>query len=330
MRAVRLHHYGQETYEVEDVPPLPLLPGDVRIDVHASSVNPIDWKIALGTQRAFVRHKLPWIIGMDVSGVVSEVGSAATGFSVGDEVYAVIDFRRPGCYAEQVVLDAKIVSPKPKTMSHEEAASIPLAGLTAWQCLVTSGVIAPGHRVLIQAGAGGVGTIAIQIAKAKGAEVWTTCSARNADLVRSLGADHVIDYNAEAFDEVAKDMDIVLDALGGEARSRAMKTLVRGGRLVSIVSDAVIMAQKYGPYLGMLGVVFRMAGFLIGGRLKGLQTKVVVMRPNGSELSEMAALIDAGKIRPLIDKVYPLEAVGDAFAHGRTHRTRGKVVIKVR
>ena len=330
MRAVRLHHYGQTEYAVEDVEPPPMRDTDVRISVHASSVNPIDWKIAAGVQRAVVRHKLPWIIGMDVSGVIAEVGAKAQGFSVGDEVYSVIDFRRPGCYAGEVVISAKLVAAKPTTLSFEEAAAIPLAGLTAWQSLVTAGGIQEGHRVLIQAGSGGVGTLAIQIAKHLGAWVATTCSARNAELVTSLGADRVIDYNVEQFEDVLSDLDIVLEAMGGDARRRGLRALGKGGRCVSIVSDAPELVGKYGAYGGILGVAYRMMAFFAGARLQGKRGKMVVMRPSGQDLAQLAKLIDAGDIRPVIDSVVPLARLGDAFDHSRTHRARGKIIIGVR
>ena len=330
MRAVRLHEYGQTEFEVEDVEPPAMRPGDVRIAVHASSVNPIDWKIASGSQRAVVRYALPRVIGMDVSGVVTEVGPQAEGFAVGDEVYSVIDFRRPGCYAEETVIDAKHVALKPKSLSHEEAASIPLAGLTAWQSLVTSGGLQRGHRVLVQAGAGGVGSLAIQIAKNLGAEVSTTCSARNVELVTSLGADRVIDYNVEAFDEVLSDLDLVLDALGGEARDKAVGVVKRGGAVVSIVSDMAVLGRTVGPYRGLLISVGRVIKFLVGPRLGGKRTAMVVMKPSGKDLGDLGRLIDEGSIRPLIDRVVPLAELGEAFAHSRTHRARGKIVIKVR
>ena len=234
MRAVRMHSYGgPEVLQLELVPAPTPGPHDVRVAVHAAAVNPVDFKIRSGGQRSVVWLSMPWTLGMDVSGVVLEVGAQVTAFKVGDEIVASPSHRRMGCYAEEVVIRADEVALKPSSLTHVEAASLPLVALTAWDSLRAMRV-QRGQRVLIQAGAGGVGTVAIQLAKHLGAEVLTTCSAANLELVRELGAKVAIDYRAQDWREVARGCDSVLDALGGEALAFAIATVKRGGRVACI------------------------------------------------------------------------------------------------
>lgn len=330
MRAMQLVAYGQPLVAREVPVPVPGA-RDVLIEVHASSVNPVDCKIASGTHRAVLRYKLPWTLGLDVSGVVAAVGPEVRELVPGDEVFAVLDHKRPGAYAGYTLADASIVARKPRSASHAEAAAMPLAALTAWQALVVAGRLGHGQRVLVQAGAGGVGTLAIQLARHLGAHVATTCSARNAELVTSLGADEVIDYRTTRYEDVLEGLDLVLDALGGDDRWRALDVLRRGARHVSIVTDMPELVERHGPVLGAVRAAGRVVRFAVAARLRrGVRAHVVVMRPDGAQLTQIAELMDAGTLRPVLDSVVPLERLEEAHERSRTHHARGKIAIAVR
>lgn len=333
MRAVVLEQYGAPgVLAVREVPDPPLeRPTDVRVGVRAAAINPIDWKIRAGDQRGAVRLRLPWILGLDVAGVVLEVGPAVTRFAVGDEVLGSPDHRRRGSYAEQVVVDAAILAKKPPSLSFPEAAGLPLAGLTAWQCLVPwlearANAGAP-PRVLVQAGAGGVGHLAIQLAKRRGAWVAATCSASNADLVRGLGADEVIDYRTERWWERRPPFDAVLDAIGGEERERALRHVARGGRAASIVSGLPENTHAFGPNLGLVATGLGVAWFWLRGRARGVDAVTVVKRNLTDQLDALAAEAGQGAVRVHVDRAYPLAEAGQAHAYGETGRIRGKVVL---
>ncbi|MFT5679449.1 MAG: NADPH:quinone reductase-like Zn-dependent oxidoreductase [Myxococcota bacterium] len=328
MQAALLHRYG-EPLTLAEVPAPIVGPRDVLIRVHAASVNPIDVKIRAGTQRGAMRYKLPWITGMDVSGEVIGVGAEVTRFSMGDEVFSSPGHRRPGCYAEQVAIPEDEVALKPTNLTHTEAATIPLVGLTAWQSLMPRLAEKRGQKVFIQAGSGGVGTFAIQLARHFGAEVTTTCSAANGQLVSGLGADTVIDYHSQRFEEVLSDVDIVLDSLGGEQRDRAFAVLKKDGRLATIVSGLPGYSKRFGPNLGVVASGLSVVRFKLKGLVAGVQTAVVIRRADGEQLAQIAALIEQGAIRPVIDRVYPLAEIAAAHAHVETGRTRGKVAIQV-
>lgn len=331
MRAAVIHEYGDpDVFQIEEVDRPPVGPNDVLVRVVASSVNPVDYKIRKGAQRGAVRLKLPWVLGLDVSGVVEEVGDKVEDFAVGDEVWSSPTHKRSGCYAEYVSIDQKHVGHKPKSLSHEEAASIPLVGLTAWDCLVVAAKLQPEQKVLVQAGAGGVGTVAIQLAKALGAEVATTCSTRNVELVTSLGADVVVDYTQHEFEDVLSDYDVVLESLGGEIHKRSLQVLKRGGVLTSINSGLPAATEKYGPNLGLAAVGFKLIGQKMSSRVcRGIKTSVVVRTPSRENLDELAKLVDDGKIRAVVAEVFPLDAISDAHRAIETGRTRGKNVIRI-
>lgn len=331
MRAALIDRYGPpEVLRLGDVPQPTPGPNDLLIAVRAASVNPVDTKIRRGAQRGVIRLRLPAILGLDVSGVVAAVGERVEGFTVGDEVFASPTHRRPGTYAEYVCVDAGAVAHKPRTLSHVEAAGLPLVALTAWEALVTRARLQAGESVLIQAGAGGVGTVAIQIARHLGARVITTCSPANAERVTALGADRVIDYRTTPFEAACSDLDVVLDSLGGAAKRAAVGTLRRGGRLVTLNSDLPELSVRYGPYLGALAAVLRIARITVGARLtRGVKVWHVLRPCHGPTLARIAELVDAGVIRPVIDRVLPLEAIAEAHAHSETGRARGKIIIQV-
>jgi len=329
VRAARIHEYGApDVFRVEAVPPPVLRPRDLRVEVRASSVNPVDYKIRSGGQRALIHYRLPWTLGLDFSGVVTEVGERVTRFAVGDEVYGSPTHRRPGCYAQQVAIDERQAARKPRNLTHHEAATIPLVGLTAWGALVIQGRLRAGDRALIHAGSGGVGTFAIQLAKALGAHVATTCSARNAELVRSIGADEVIDYRTTKFEDVLDGYDYVLDAIGGETRERSFRVLKRGGRLATMIGGFPAAAKKHGPFLGAPVALWGLISLSIRGPLiHGVSIHHVLREADGRLLDPITALIEADEIRPVIDRVYPLDQIADAHAYIETGRARGKIVI---
>lgn len=332
MRAAMLDVYGPPRNLVvrEVEPPVLGRATQVRIDVHASSINPIDWKIRSGQQRGAIRYSLPRALGMDVSGVVSEVGSAVTAFRIGDEVYATPSHTAPGCYAEQTVVEASELALKPKNLTHVEAATLPLVGLTAWQCLMPRLAERPGQRVFVMAGSGGVGSFGIQLARHFGAWVATTCSARNADLVRELGANEVIDYTTTRFESVLSDLDLVLDTMGHDDTERALPLVKKGGRLASIVSGLPEYTERFGPELGVAATGLYIASLKVRGWRMGIDASTVVKRPRGDQLAQITALVEQGALRAVVDRVFPLDQIADAHTYGETGRIRGKVAIAVR
>jgi NADPH:quinone reductase-like Zn-dependent oxidoreductase len=308
MKAIRIHTYGDlDTLSYEDAPRPEPGPGEVRLRVHAAAVNPVDWKIRAGYLASMIPHQMPLTLGWDVSGVVDQVGSEVTHLSVGDAVYSRPDIARDGSYAEYVVVRASEVAAKPRTLAHNEAAAVPLAGLTAWQALFERAQLGAGERVLIHAGAGGVGSFAVQFAKWAGAHVIATASAGNEALVRDLGADEFVDYRSQRFDEVLAKVDVVLDTIGGDTQARSIQLLNPGGRLVSIVAT---------PDEASLTAVGATGGFLM-------------VQPSSENLGRIAGLIDEGTVRVLIDSVFPLSEARAAHAKSQTGRAKGKIVLEV-
>lgn len=332
MKAALIYEYGPpDVFRVEDTDTPKPLPNDVLIEVHAASVNPVDYKIRMGGQRGAIRLRMPAILGMDVSGRVAEVGSKVTKFKVGDEVYSSPTHRRPGTYAEFVAIDQSAVALKPKNLTHQEAAAIPLVGLTAWDALVVKRRLKNGDKAFIQAGSGGVGSFAIQLAKHLGAYVSATCSTKNVELVSSLGADRVIDYKKENYLDIVKEYDLVLDALGEPEQSKALKVLKKGGLLAALCAGLPENTKTYGPKLGLLATGFGLLKFKAKARLgHGVSSTQVLRESSGAYLSQITELLEAEAIKPVIDKVFPLADIADAHRHIETGRARGKIVIAVR
>ncbi|BCL74870.1 oxidoreductase [Jeongeupia sp. HS-3] len=308
MKAIRIHRYGgPEVLQLDDVP-TPVPAGDeILVRVKAAGVNPVDWKIREGWLAGMLQHTLPLTMGWDVAGVVEAVGAAVTAFKPGDAVYARPDIARDGSYAEYMVMKASDAALKPEIVSFDEAAGVPLAALTAWKALFDEAGLQAGQRVLIHAGAGGVGGFAIQLAKHAGAHVIATASTDNLALLRLLGADDVVDYTRENFIVRAPDVDVVFDTIGGETQDRSWACLKPGGVMVSIVAEPDQDTAKQ-------------------HRARGVLAWVV---PNGPRLAELAALIDAGIITVVIDDVYPLESAREAHEHSQTGHARGKIVLHV-
>ncbi|MEL7253280.1 MAG: NADP-dependent oxidoreductase [Pseudomonadota bacterium] len=306
MKAAIIRDYETDI-EIDEVGEPALQDDSVLISVHAASLNPIDYILQSGVMKDNIPLQFPHVMGFDVSGVITSVGSKVSGFKVGDAVFARANQDDAGAIAEVARLKADEMAPKPENISHVEAASVPLAGLTAWQALITRGNLKQGEKVLIHAGSGGVGTLAIQIAKHIGAHVATTCSPRNADLVRSLGADVVIDYNTQAFEDEVADYDMVFDMLGGETLNRSFKVLKKGGRLVSIKGqDTDNLAEEH-----------------------DVQFKWFFMEPDGEMLGQLAALIENGTIRTIIDSTYAMAETAEAYGALKEGHAVGKIVVKV-
>ncbi len=326
-----IHEYGEaNVFREEDVPKPNPKAHDVLVRVCAASVNPVDWKIRSGGQRNIIRLRFPWILGLDVSGVVEAVGAKVTRFQVGDEVFSSPRHTRPGTYAEYVCIDEREVAKKPKNLTHDEAASIPLVGLTAYQCVVEKGRLARGQTMLVHAGSGGVGAFAIQLGKHLGAHVVTTCSAKNADFVRELGAERVIDYTKESFGDVLTDVDLILDSMGESAFDGNLRAVRRGGRISNISVDVPGLVARYGPFFSLFFLAWTMIRFHVWPLLtKGVRLSHVIKRCDGEQLAVLAALCESGAIRPTVEKVFPLEKVAEAHQLSETHRARGKLVLHV-
>ncbi|MBZ5578149.1 MAG: NADP-dependent oxidoreductase [Acidobacteriia bacterium] len=308
MKAVRIHAYGgPEVLKYEDAPRPEPAAGEVLVRVHAAAINPVDWKIRAGYLKGFMDYQMPLILGWDLSGVVESTGAGVTDWKKGDAVYARPDIRRDGSYAEYIAVKGSELGHKPKSLSHVQAAAIPLAALTAWQALFDAAGLQAGQKVLIHAAAGGVGTFAVQLARWKGAHVIGTASARNHAFLKELGADETIDYNLVKFEDVVRNVDVVLDTMAGETRDRSWQVLKKGGVLVTILGQP---SQEDAARHGVRGVG-------------------VFVQPNQGQLEELAKLADAGKLHPVIEAELPLAAAVRAHEMNQTLHTRGKIVLRV-
>jgi NADPH:quinone reductase-like Zn-dependent oxidoreductase len=315
-----------------EMPEPKLSEDDVLVQIHAAGVNVLDSKIRDGEFKLILPYRLPFILGNDVAGIVVRVGSKVQHFKPGDEVYARPDDGRIGTFAEFIAMSEAEVAPKPKNLTMEEAASIPLVGLTAWQVLVERANLKKGQKILIHAGSGGLGTFAIQLAKHLGATVATTASAANVELVKSLGADIVIDYKKGDFEKALNGYDVVLNSLGKDTLEKSLSVLKPGGKLISVSGppDADFARDKGMNWF--LQQVMRFLSFSIRKKAKRRRVSYsfLFMRADGEQLSKITSLIERGVIRPVVDRVFPFEATNDALAYIDTGRSKGKVVVKVR
>lgn len=334
MKAFVVERYGDaDTVRAGDMPDPKAGAHDVLVRIHAASVNPLDLKIRDGDLKAILPYRAPFVLGNDLAGTVVAVGARVTRFTAGDEVYAHPDQNRMGTFAELIAIHQDDVATKPATLTMAEAASIPLVGLTAWQALVERADLRPGQKVLIHAGAGGVGTIAIQLAKHLGASVATTASATKADLVKNLGADVVIDYRKQAFETILHDYDVVLDTIGGETLDKSLQVLKPGGTVISVAGPPdPAFAKEFG-----VNPVIRLAIAALSYRIRRRARRHQVtysylfMKASGDQLRELTALIDAGIIRPVVDSVFDFDQTREALAHLEQGRTKaGKVVIRMK
>ena len=333
MKAFIVDRYGgADRVRAGEMPEPAVREDDVLVQVRAAGVNALDNKVRDGEFKLILPYRTPFVLGHDVAGVVVKVGTRVRRFKVGDEVYARPADHRIGTFAEFIAIDEKDVANKPKDLTMEEAASIPLVGLTAWQALIERANLKKGQKVLIHAGSGGVGTFAIQLAKHVSATVATTTSAANFDLVKGLGADIVIDYKKEDFEKILHDYDVVLDTLGGGTQQKSLRVLKPGGRLIGITGPPDPDFAKDIGLSWSLRQVMRLLSYRIRrkARRHHVGYSFLFMRASGDQLREIASLIDSGIIRPVVDRVFPFESTKEAMAYVETGRAKGKVVVKVK
>jgi NADPH:quinone reductase-like Zn-dependent oxidoreductase len=305
IREVRFHRFGgPDVLRVEEVEPSMPNARQVLVSVKAASVNPVDFKIRSGKYPAVKEDRLPYTPGRDVSGIVEKCGAQATRFKVGDEVVGMVGIAGGG-YAEKAVLDEAAIARKPQEIDHVHAAAIPLAGQTAWQGLFRYGQLKAGQAVLIHGGSGGVGHFAVQFAKAKGARVLTTVSTDSLEFARTLGADVVIDYKTQRFEDLARDLDMVFDLVDGETRERSWKLLKKGGVLVTTLTDP---SQETAARYGVRAVRY-------------------TVESDGNELAEILSLVTSGRVKPHVQEAYPLEEAAQALISVEQSHSVGKIVL---
>lgn len=303
MKAIRIHEFGgPEVLKYEDIPEPQPGPNEIQVRVIAAGVNPVDWKI----RRGGMKLPLPMTLGVDVAGVVSASGSSVSGFHPGDSVFAKVTPQHGG-YAEYTLVDVSQAAIKPKSIGFIEAAAIPTAGLTAWQSLFDIAGLEKGHSVLIHGAAGGVGSFAVQFAKWKGAHVIGTASAGNAEFLKSIGADEVIDYKTQRFEDVVRNVDVVLDTIGGDTFERSWDVLKPGGFLVTTVADIPEGAAQ----------------------AHGVRAKHILSKSVAADLSQIAAIIEERHIKPIVTAVLPLSEAKRAQEMSESGHTRGKIVLRV-
>lgn len=332
MRAMVIDRYGKVPMRLAEMPTPEIGEYEVLAEIHAASINPVDFKIRDGKVKLLVKYKMPLILGNDFSGVVSKVGAKVTRFKVGDVIYARPRKSKIGTFAEYIAIHEDDIALKPNNLSFEEAASIPLVGLTTYQALVDILQIQKGQKILIHAGAGGVGTFAIQLAKLMGATVATTASDAGANLVKSLGADEIINYKTEKFEKILKNYDAVFDTLGGEILEKSFEVIKSGGKLVSVSG---VPNARFGKEYGS-GFLKKLLFSAASHKLTKLEKKhnvqysFLFMKPSGEQLRIIANYIETGKIKPIIDQVFPFEDAQKAMEYAESGRAKGKIIVKIK
>lgn len=332
MKAFLIDRYGkQETGRIGDMPEPDLRDDDVLIQVRAASINPLDSKIKSGEFKLILPYRFPLILGNDVSGTVVRVGARVSQFKPGDDVYARADDDRIGTFAEFIAIKASSVALKPTNISMVEAASLPLVTLAAWQVLMETAKLKKGQKVLVHAGSGGVGTIAIQLAKHLGAFVATTTSTSNIPLVKALGADVVIDYRQQDFAAVLRDYDVVLSSLGSDVLHKSLQVLKPGGHLISVSGPPTPAFAAARGLTWPLSQVLRLLSYGIRrkAKQKNIEYSFVYMRADGAQLQAITTLVEAGAIRPVVDQVFAFEDILQAVAYSESGRAKGKIVVQM-
>ncbi|WP_410990688.1 NADP-dependent oxidoreductase [Bacillus cereus] len=332
MKAMIIDRYGKVPMRMAEVPTPEINEYEVLAEIHAASINPIDFKIRDGKVKMLLKYEMPLILGNDFAGVITKVGSKVTHFKVGDEIYARPRKNKIGTFAEYIAIHEDDIALKPKNLSFEEAASIPLVGLTSYQALHDIMQLQKGQKILIHAGSGGVGTFAIQLAKIMGAIVTTTASEAGANLVTSLGADEIINYKTEKFEDILKNYDAVFDTIGGTTLEKSFNIIKRGGNIVSVSG---MPNARFGKEFGS-GFFKTLLFSLASKKLTALEKKhnaqysFLFMKPSGDQLRTIANYIEAGEIKPVIDRVFPFEDAQKAMEYSEAGRAKGKIIVKIK
>ncbi|OFD75371.1 NADP-dependent oxidoreductase [Bacillus mycoides] len=332
MKAMIIDKYGKVPMRMAEVPTPEINEYEVLAEIHAASINPIDFKIRDGKVKMLLKYEMPLILGNDFSGVIVKVGSKVTHFKVGDEIYARPRKNKIGTFAEYIAIHEDDIALKPKNLSFEEVASIPLVGLTSYQALHDIMNLQKDQKILIHAGSGGVGTFAIQLAKIMGATVTTTASEARADLVTSLGADEIINYKTEKFEDILTNYDAVFDTIGGTTLEKSFNIIKSGGNIVSVSG---MPNARFGKEFGS-GFFKTLLFSLASKKLTALEKKhnaqysFLFMKPSGDQLRTIANYIEAGKIKPVIDRVFPFEEAQKAMEYSESGRAKGKIIVKIK
>ncbi|HEB2438556.1 NADP-dependent oxidoreductase [Bacillus thuringiensis] len=332
MKAMIIDRYGKVPMRMAEVPTPEINEYEVLAEIHAASINPIDFKIRDGKVKMLLKYEMPLILGNDFAGVITKVGSKVTRFKVGDEIYARPRKNKIGTFAEYIAIHEDDIALKPKNLSFEEAASIPLVGLTSYQALHDIMQLQKGQKILIHAGSGGVGTFAIQLAKIMGATVTTTASEAGANLVTSLGADEIINYKTEKFEDILKNYDAVFDTIGGATLEKSFNIIKSGGNIVSVSG---MPNARFGKEFGS-GFFKTLLFSLASKKLTTLEKKhnaqysFLFMKPSGDQLRTIANYIEAGQIKPVIDRVFPFEDAQKAMEYSESGRAKGKIIVKIK
>ncbi|PES97626.1 NADPH:quinone reductase [Bacillus cereus] len=332
MKAMIIDKYGKVPMRMTEVPTPEINEYEVLAEIHAASINPIDFKIRDGKVKMLLKYEMPLILWNDFSGVIVKVGAKVTRFKVGDEIYARPRKDKIGTFAEYIAIHEDDIALKPKNLSFEEAASIPLVGLTSYQALHDIMHLQQGQKILIHAGSGGVGTFAIQLAKIMGATVTTTASEAGANLVKSLGADEIINYKIEKFEDILTNYDAVFDTIGGTTLEKSFNIIKSGGNIVSVSG---MPNARFGKEFGS-GFFKTLLFSLASNKLTALEKKhnaqysFLFMKPSGDQLRIIANYIEAGKIKPVIDRVFPFEDAQKAMEYSESGRAKGKIIVKIK
>lgn len=333
MKAFVINKYSKKgDLQLANVTIPELKENDVLVEIHASGLNVLDSKIKTGEFKLLLSHKFPLILGHDVAGVITKVGKNVKKFKVGDAVYSRVADDRIGTFAEFIAIDEKDVALKPKNISMEEAASIPLVALTAWQALVETAKLQKGQKVFIQAGSGGVGTIAIQLAKHLGAIVATTASEKSFEMLKKLGADVLIDYKKDDFEDILKNYDLVLNSQDTNTLEKSLRIVKPGGKVISISGPPTPdFAKAIGaPWFVKIILSLLSSGIRKKAAKLGVNYSFLFMRADGAQLSQITSLIESGAIKPVLDKTFPFEQTNTALAYIESGRAKGKVVVRVK
>ncbi|MBJ8069930.1 MULTISPECIES: NADP-dependent oxidoreductase [Bacillus cereus group] len=332
MKAMIIDKYGKVPMRMTEVPTPEINEYEVLAEIHAASINPIDFKIRDGKVKMLLKYKMPLILGNDFSGVIVKVGAKVTRFKAGDEIYARPRKNKIGTFAEYISIHEDDIALKPKNLSFEEAASIPLVGLTSYQALHDIMQLQKGKKILIHAGSGGVGTFAIQLAKIMGATVATTASDAGADLVKSLGADKIINYKTEKFEDILKNYDAVFDTIGGTTLKKSFDIIKSGGKIVSVSG---MPNARFGKEFGS-GFFKTLLFSLASNKLTALEKKhnaqysFLFMKPSGDQLRIIANYIESGQLKPIIDRIFPFEDTQKAMEYSESGRAKGKIIVKIK